>query len=51
MSFQMKEQVKYNTSKQIEFNNLIYYFKRKNFSPINFINFRVPVHIYNDIEK
>ena len=50
MSFQMKEQVKYNTSKQIEFNNLIYYFKRKN-NPENFVNFRVPVHIYNDIEK
>ena len=30
----------HNISKQIDFNNLIYYFKDENISPIHFIGFR-----------
>ena len=38
-------------NKQIDFNNLSYYFKNKNISPINFIGFRDPVHIFDDIRN
>ena len=38
----------HNIGKQIDFNNLTYYFKDKNISPINFISFRGPMHIYNN---
>ena len=34
-------------SKEIDFNNLIYYFRNPNHAPINFINFKGPIHIYN----
>ena len=37
-------------SKQIDFNNLTYYFKDQNIDPINFINFNGPMHIYNKIK-
>ena len=37
----------YNMSKEIDFNNLIYYFRNPNLAPINFINFKGPIHIYN----
>ena len=40
----------YNISKQIDFNNLTYYFKDKSISPINFVGFRDPIHIYNNIK-
>ena len=40
----------YNISKQIDFSNLTYYFEDKNITPINFIGFRGPMHIYNDIK-
>ena len=40
----------YNISKQIDFNNLTYYFKDKSISPINFAGFRDPIHIYNNIK-
>ena len=36
-------------SKQIDLNNLTYYFKDKSISPINFIGFRGPLHLYRDI--
>ena len=40
----------YKMSKQIDFNNLTYYFKDQNIDPINFINFNSPIHIYNKIK-
>ena len=39
------------TGKQIDFNNLYYYFKSPNLSSINFISFRGPMHFYNEIIK
>ena len=41
----------HNIGKQIDFNNLTYYFKNKNISPINFIGFRGLLHIYNNIKN
>ena len=41
----------HNIGKQIDFNNLTYYFKNKKISPINFIGFRGPLHIYNNIKN
>ena len=41
----------YNMSKQIDFNNLAYYFKDQNIAPINFIRFKGPMHIYIDIKN
>ena len=41
----------YNISKEIDFKNLVYYFKNKDITPINFIGFRGPMHIYNNIKK
>ena len=35
----------------IDFNNLIYYFTSPNFTPINFIGFRNPMHIYGNIKN
>ena len=40
----------YNISKKIDFNNLTYHFKGSNTIPINFIDFRGPMHIYNEIK-
>ena len=37
-------------SRQIDHNNLTYYFKSKGISPINFIGFKAPMHLYRDIE-
>ena len=37
----------YSMSKQIDFNDLIYYFKGKGITPINFIDFKGPLHTYN----
>ena len=39
----------YNISKETDFNNLIYYFKGSNIAPINFIGFKGPMHICNEI--
>ena len=39
------------TAEQIDFNSLYYYFKSPNLSSINFISFRSPMHIYNEIIK
>ena len=39
------------TSKEINFNNLTYHFKGSNTAPINFIDFRGSMHIYNDIKN
>ena len=38
-------------SKQIDPNNLIYYFKDKSISPINFVSFKVPLYLYRDISN
>ena len=40
-----------NIGEQIDFNNLPYCFKGKNISPINFIGFRGPMHIYDNIKN
>ena len=40
----------YNMSKQIDFKNLADYFKSKGITPINFVGFRGPMHIYNNIK-
>ena len=48
----MEKQVKYTTwVKTIHFSNLTYHFKGSNTAPINFVDFRGPVHIYNDIKS
>ena len=36
-------------SRQINLNNLTFYFKDKRISPINFIGFKAPLHFYRDI--
>ena len=38
-------------AKQIDFNNLSYYFTSPNLALINFISFRGPMHIYNEINN
>ena len=35
-------------SKQIDFNDLIYYFKSKDITQINFIDFEGPLDTYNN---
>ena len=39
----------HNLNKQIDFNNLTYYFKSKDISPINFIGFEGPLRRYISI--
>ena len=39
----------YKISKEIDFNNLIYYFKGSNIAPINFIDFKGPMRIRKEI--
>ena len=41
----------YSISKEISFNNFTYHFKGSNTPPINFIEFRDPVRIYNEIKN
>ena len=36
-------------SRQIDLNNLSYYFKNKRISPVNFIGLKAPLHLYRDI--
>ena len=36
-------------SRQSEFNNLTYYFKSKDSSPIKVIGFKAPLHLYRNI--
>ena len=36
-------------SRQIDLNNLTFYFKNKSISLINFIGFKTPLHLYRDI--
>ena len=38
----------YNNSKKVNFNNLTYHYKGSNTAPINFIDFKGPMHIYNE---
>ena len=40
-----------NINKQIDFNNLVYYFTTPGLALIKFIRFKVPIHIYNDIKN
>ena len=52
MSFLIKKISEiYNISKEIDFNNLSYHFNSSNTAPINFIDFRGPIHIYNEIKN
>ena len=41
----------YNMSKETNFNNLIYYYKNPNLAPINFIDFKGSMYIYNNIKN
>ena len=41
----------YSISKQIDFKNLVYYFKSKDITTINFLGFRGPMHVYNSIKN
>ena len=36
-------------SKKIDHDDLTYYFKDKGISPINFVGFKAPLHLYRDI--
>ena len=38
----------YNNSKKFNFNNLTDHYKGSNTAPINFIDFKGPMHIYNE---
>ena len=38
-------------SDEIDFNYLTYYFRIQNLAPINFIGFRSPLTIYNEIKN
>ena len=38
-------------NKQIGFNNLTYYSESQNLASTNFIGFRSPIHIYNEIKN
>ena len=40
-----------NKSKQIYFNNLIYYFTTPRLAPISFIRFKCPMHIYSNVKN
>ena len=39
------------TSKEIDFNKLVYYFKAPNIAPINFIRFRGPLQIFDELKN
>ena len=41
----------YNISKEIDFDTSTYHFKGSNTAPINFIDFRGPMHIYNEMKN
>ena len=38
-------------NREIDFNNFTYYFKNPNLAPINFIGFRGPLHIFEEIKN
>ena len=40
-----------NLSKQIDFNNLTYYLKNKSISPMNFIDFKAPLHLHKNMHN
>ena len=48
LSYERMTEIKY-LSRQIDLNNLIYYFKNKDTSPTNFIGVKGPLHICRDI--
>ena len=41
----------YNISKKNNFNNLTHHSKSSNTAKINFIDFRAPMHVYNEIKN
>ena len=41
----------YSISTKIDFNDLTYYFKCKDITLINFVDFRCPLRIYESIKK
>ena len=38
-------------NREIDFNNFTYYLKNLNLAPINFIGFRGPLHIFEEIKN
>ena len=48
LSYERIDEIK-DLSRQIDFNNLIYYFKSKDVSPIKFIGFKAPLYLYRNI--
>ena len=48
LSHEIMKQIK-DLSRQIDLNNLTFYFKNKSISLINFIGFKAPLHLYRDI--
>ena len=48
LSYERMSETKY-LSKQIDFNDLIYYFKNENISSVNFIDFKDLLHLYKDV--
>ena len=52
IAYSKKKLLKYKkTSKEIDFNNFVYYFKGPNIAPINFIRFRGPLQIFNELKN
>ena len=45
----MRELIKYERAKKIDYNKLIYYFKGPHISPINFIKHKGQFHIFKEI--
>ena len=48
LSYKRMSEIK-DLSKQIDLNNLTYFFKDKSISPINVIGFKAPLHLHRDI--
>ena len=48
LSYERMSEIK-DLSRQIDLNNLTYYFKNKSVSPINFTGFKASLHLYRDI--
>ena len=45
------DEIQKETGREIDFNNLIYYFKRPNIAPINFVRFKGSLHIFEHIKN
>ena len=48
LSYEKMSEIK-DLRRKIELNILTYYFKSKSIIPINFIDFRAPLHLFRDI--